>query len=206
MTAPVIFGREFILPCVTEYLEQHADVDISTLLIDRNVNLLDEGMDLGFRIGRLRDSSLQARPLGQVCEVLCASPAYLKQHGVPAHPRELANHRLILSRAAGGTSQWRFERNARAEHIRLKPRLIVNSNDAAIQAASQGFGITRVLSYQVARLIQAGQLQAVLSEYAGRPRPVHLLHHEGRHARPVVRGFIDLVVQRLHKHPSLTRL
>lgn len=203
VTAPVLFGRLFVMPSIIEYLRRFAGVDISTLFLDRIVNLLEEGVDVGVRIGELPDSTMKAIGVGQVRRVVCASPDYLKAHGAPRMPADLSRHTVVSASAVSPSTEWRFTHGRKTLGVKVNPRLTVTSNEAAIQAALQGFGVTRLLSYQVASHLASGQLMAVLSEYEPHRLPVHVLHREGRQASAKVRTFVDLLVERLRTDRAL---
>ena len=200
VTAPVLFGRLFVMPGIVEYLKRHPDTEVSAVFVDRVVNLIEEGLDVGVRIGELPDSSMRALLVGSVRVVLCASKEYLRQRGVPRVPQDLLEHSIIASSAGGNAIDWRFGGRA----LRLQPRLTVTTNDAAIEAALRGFGITRLLSYQVASQLEAGKLRVVLDEHEPSPRPIHIVHRERRHASTKVRAFIDLMAERLRADPALS--
>ena len=174
-------------------------------MLDRPVNLIEEGLDLGVRIGELPDSSLRALRVGAVRTVLVASPQYLGRQGRPDSPDTLTDHTLIASSAASFGITWRFALPAGERTVKIQPRLRVTSNDAAITAASEGFGITRVLSYQVTRQIASGELEYVLADCEPPPIPVNIVHREGRHTSVKVRAFIDLLAERLRGHKQTLR-
>lgn len=203
VTAPVLFGRLYVVPGIIEYLRRYPDMSISALFLDRVVNLLEEGMDVGVRIGELPDSTMRAIGVGHVRRVVCASPEYLKQHGVPKSPADLAGHTMISSSAVTPAIEWQFVNGNKKINVKVTPRLTVTNNDAAIQAALQGFGLTRLLSYQIASHLASGQLQTVLSEYEPPKLPIHVLHREGRQASAKVRTFVDLLVERLRNDKAL---
>ncbi len=203
VTAPVLFGRIHVMPGIVAYLERHPDTTVDAVFLDRVVNLLEEGIDVGVRIGALADSSMRAVRVGQVRPVCCAAPAYLEAHGEPSVPQDLAGHVIIETRAGSAAPGWRFGSNGGARTLRLRPRLTVTSNDAAVAAAVRGFGITRLLSYQVAGPIADGALRAVLEGHEPPPAPVHIVHREGRFASAKVRAFVDLMVERLRADPAL---
>ena len=203
ITAPVLFGQLHVAPIVAEYLRRHPDAAVDCLFVDRNVNLIDEGVDVAVRIGRLPDSSFQAVRVGQVRQVVCASPAYLAQHGVPSTPQALQKFDIVLSLGVTSSPLWRFEADGRPLTVRLETRMTTSTNDAAIRTVVAGFGITRVLSYMVADHLAAGTLVALLPEYMSPPVPVHVIHHEGRHAARKVRAFLDLAIEMLHACPAL---
>jgi DNA-binding transcriptional LysR family regulator len=199
ITAPVLFGKLFVLPVIVEFLQRYPAVDVSALFLDRVVNLLEEGLDVGVRIGELPDSSMKALRVGSVRRVMCASPGYLEKHGTPHSPAALSGHTIIAATGISPTSDWRFGQGFESSAVRVKPRLTVSGIDAAIEAVLLGFGITRLLSYQVASQLASGRLRIILSEYEPVPMPIHLLHREGRYASAKVRSFVDLIAVRLRE-------
>jgi DNA-binding transcriptional LysR family regulator len=203
VTAPMLFGKLYVTPVITAYLRTFRETTVSALFVDRVVNLLDEGLDVGLRIGLLPDSSLRAIRVGQVRRVICASPAYLKQHGVPETPADLPGHTIIAATAVTTGTEWTFVDGKQKIGIKLNPRMHVNTNDGAIEAARDGFGLTRLLSYQVAGELAAGKLKVVLSEYEEVPLPIHVIHREGRHGSAKVRSFVDLAVEKLRADTAL---
>ena len=203
LTAPVLFGQLYVTPILVRYLQQFPEVDAQCLFLDRIVNVVEEGIDVAVRIGELPDSSLQAARVGRVRRVLVAAPAYLKMHGVPRRPEDLAGHTIASASGVNPVSEWRFSDAGKPLLQRLQPRLRTTTNDSAIAAAVAGLGITRLLSYQVAALVAAGQLKVVLEDFETAPLPVHVVHHEGRRATQKVRAFVDLAVETLRADPAL---
>lgn len=205
LTAPVLFGQLHVMPLVTEFLGLYPRVRAHCWLVDRVVHLVDEGMDVGVRIGELPDSSLQAIRVGQVRRVVCAAPAYLARCCQPEAPQDLAQHTVISASAVTASADWRFpDPQGGAEiRVRVEPRLVCTTNDAALGAAVAGFGITRLLSYQVDEHLRSGRLQPVLQGFEPAPLPVHLVHHEGRRATAKTRAFLDLAIERMRTNPAL---
>ena len=205
VTAPVLFGRMFVMPGIVDYLNQYPKTEVSAMFVDRVVNMLEEGVDVGIRIGNLPDSSLKALKAGSVRVVTCASSEYLEKNGQPKTPRQLVSHSVIASSAGDRAVDWRFEKGAtdkKPQNVRIRPRLSVTSNDAAIEAAVKGFGITRLLSYQVSSYVESGALTVFMQEYEPPPRPVYVVHREGRLASARIRSFVDLMVSHLRSsHP-----
>jgi DNA-binding transcriptional LysR family regulator len=197
ITAPVLFGQRIVAPILRDYLDAFPAVTARALFVDRNVNLLDEGLDVAVRIGSLPDSSLLARRVGNVRHVVVAAPAYVAQHGRPETPADLVAHRLIYGASVDARPIWVFSRSGRPQTQRLKPRLTINTLEAAIAAAEDGWGITRVLSYQVADALAAGRLVEMLADFEDRLLPIHLLQAEGRRAAAKIRSFIDFTAGRL---------
>lgn len=203
VTAPVMFGRLFVMPGIVEYLERYQDMEVDAVFLDRSVNLLEEGLDVGVRIGDLPDSTMRALRVGAVRHVLVAAPSYLERHGSPRVPPDLRDRTLIASTAGGFSRSWRFSESAGEHPLKVDARLTVTSNDAVISAAVSGFGIARLLSYQVAAQVQAGQLEVLMPEYEPPAHPVHIMHREGRYASAKVRAFIDLLAKRLRGDSTL---
>lgn len=199
-TAPVMFGRLFVIPGIVDYLNRYPDMEVSAVFLDRVVNLLEEGFDVGIRIGELPDSSMRAIRVGQVRRVLCASPQYLAENGMLNSPAELVNHKIVASSGVTPVMDWKFARDIT---VKVKPRLTVTSNDAAIEAIQEGLGISRLLSYQVASYVNSGQLQTVLSDYEPKALPIHVVHREGRYASAKVRTFVELIVAKLRSQQTL---
>ena len=190
VTAPIAFGRIHVVPIVSALLIRHARVSVRLILLDRTVQLAEEGIDAAVRIGELADSALHAVGVGEVRQVLVASPAYLQVGGTPATTADLQRHELIMYTSVSASDEWRFGPSGK-QAVRVRARLFVNTADAAIAAAEAGLGITRVLSYQVSASIAAGRLVTVLDADAPPFIPVSLLFQSGRRDSPAVRSFLD---------------
>ena len=203
VTAPVLFGKMFVLSGIVDYLQRYPQMEVSAVFLDRVVNLMEEGLDVGIRIGDLPDSSMKAIRVGAVRRVLCASPEYLKKRGIPKSPAELAQHDIVAASAVSPSIEWKFGQGAAASSARIKPRLVVTTNDAAIDAVSQGFGISRLLSYQVAGQVDSGKLKIILSESEPAAMPIHVIHREGRYASAKIRTFVDFIVAKLRTDLAL---
>ncbi|HGA2320639.1 TPA: LysR family transcriptional regulator [Pseudomonas putida] len=197
ITAPILFGKKFVMPCIVRYLQQYPEVDVSAYFLDRVVNMVEEGMDVAVRIGPLPDSGLKALRVGRVRRMLCASPDYLARMGEPLHPSDLPDHSVIATTNLSPRAGWRFGLADEPTLVRMKPRLTVTSNDGAIAAAVGGLGIARLLSYQVVDELASGQLQVILADYEEAPWPIHILHRESKYGSAKVRSFIDLLAQDL---------
>lgn len=203
VTAPALFGAMFVTPILGDFLNDYPLVSCQTLFVDRVVNLMDEGMDVAIRIGELPDSSLTAVRAGSVRRVLFASPDYIDQFGLPQHPNDLSDHKLIHSMAIGASREWDFIDTGKPLSIRYRPRLRMNTNDAVIELACQGWGISRLLSYQIAPHLADGRLQTILSAFEMPPLPIHIVHQEGRMVSAKVRAFVDTMVERLRGDAAL---
>jgi DNA-binding transcriptional LysR family regulator len=197
VTAPVLFGRFNVVPILTEYRRRFPEVGVRLLLLDRNVNLLEEGVDVAIRIGHLADSSLVATRLAEVRRVVYASPAYLRKRGTPKHPRELAAHDCLSLTALTSGDAWRFRDNGRALEVKLRPRFVSNSGDAVIAMAESGQGVGIGLSYQIERQLARRSLAALLGKFEPEPLPVSAVYPHGRLTAAKVREFIALAAAHL---------
>ncbi|MGZ9665555.1 LysR family transcriptional regulator [Pseudomonas sp. GNP014] len=206
VTAPVLFGELFVTPVMAGYLAQYPDVSINALLLDRVVNMVEEGIDVAVRIGELPDSNQHAIRVGEVRRVVCGSPQFLAEHGRPRHPQALAGLPVVATSATGQTRSWPFLERGESLVVRPEPRLVVTANQAAIAAACLGLGLTRVLSYQVASKVAAGELEIVLAEFELPPLPIHVVYQGGRKAPARIRSFVDFAVNALREHPALLRM
>ncbi|WP_341318907.1 LysR family transcriptional regulator [Paraburkholderia sp. IMGN_8] len=199
VTAPMVFGRLHLLPIVNDFLATFPEIAVRLVLADRTLHLLDEHIDVALRIGRLPDSSMVATQVGTVCRVVCGSPHFLAGSGRPKTPADLARFACVNFDALPSGAIWTFAaRGARLEQsVPIRPRLSVNTAEAAIDAAIAGVGLTHVLSYQAARAVEEGKLQLVLREFEPEPIPVSLMH-AGQGPLPLkTRSFIDFAVPRL---------
>jgi DNA-binding transcriptional LysR family regulator len=199
VTAPVMFGRLHVAPVATEFIVKHAAVQVELLLLDRVVDLVEEGLDVGVRIGRLPDSSLVAIPVGQTRRVVCASSAYLKRAGTPKLPTDLAQHRCVNFSGLTPGHEWHFGSGANATRITVNAGLASNQIDPALDACVRGLGVGQFLCYQVQALLDGGQLRRVLSEFEPAPLPIHVIYPHARLLSPNVRAFVDWTVPRLQK-------
>lgn len=206
ITAPVQFGRKHVAPLVMEFLAQHPDMQIEMMLNDRNLDLIDEGLDLAVRIGHQEDSGKVARKVAQVTRVLVASPAYLAQHGEPQHPSELAAHQTVMGTLRTQIREWRFGPNEDDLRVRLSPRLLSNDVESQLLAVRSGQGIARLLSYQVRDDVQAGRMVRLLKDFEPLPLPVQLVAQQVQQMPRKVRTFWDFAYQRLSALPQLHAL
>jgi DNA-binding transcriptional LysR family regulator len=170
------------------------------LLLDRVVDLLEEGVDVAIRIGPLPDSSIVAVPLGSTRAIVCASPNYLGQHGIPCEPAALASHHCIrFSGLASNGEEWEFLNEGQPQRVRIDATFITNQVDAALDACAIGLGCGRFLAYQAHKLLSAGKLVQVLAEYEPAPLPINLVYPHSRLLSPRLRAFVDWAVPRLRE-------
>jgi len=197
LTAPVLFGRLHVVPIVSGFLQRHAGVNVEVSLLDRAVGLVEEGLDVGVRIGKLADTSLVAIPVGELRRVVCASPAYLRKHGVPKTPEALREHACIRFAGVSLGGEWRFRVGNRTQGVAVTARLVTNQVDAALRACEDGLGVGMFLSYQVAAAISERKLRYVLIEFELDPVPVQVIYPAARLRSSTVRAFVDFAVPRL---------
>ncbi len=197
ITAPVVFGRMHVEPVVLDFLREYPRITIRLVLADRMMSLVDEHIDLAVRIGHLPDSSLMATRLTSVTWVTCASPAYFEARGMPLVPDNLRGHDCVAFEGLHAPYAWTFRNRNETRTVAINPRLVVNTAEAAIDAATAGAGITRLLSYQVAAPVRQGRLVLTLREFEPEPLPVSLVYA----AQPLLplklRAFVDFAAPRL---------
>ncbi|WP_119421884.1 LysR family transcriptional regulator [Desertibaculum subflavum] len=203
ITAPAMFGRRHVAPIAIDFLTRHPAVSLRTLLVDRVVDLIDEGLDVAVRIAHLPDSTLNATRVGAVRRVVCAAPSYLAAHGAPARPADLSRHRIVTFAPGIAPAGWTFRDGSRNETVSPLAHLVANTAEMAIAAAVAGHGLTRVLSYQAARELRSGRLTLVLAQFEPPPIPIHVVHREGRSVSGRVRAFVDFAVDRLRADRSM---
>jgi DNA-binding transcriptional LysR family regulator len=197
ITAPIVLGRLSILPVVAEFLRAYPDIDIRMMLTDGLVNLVEEQVDLAVRIGELPDSSLVATRVGSIRRVVCGSPAYFAERGLPKRPDDLAAHGCITHEGLMSADTWTFATGQSEISVPIHSRLVVNTAEAAIEAAIAGVGVTRVLSYQIVNALGSGALVVVLDRFEPPPSPVSLVHTGGRLLPLKVRAFLDFAAPKL---------
>jgi DNA-binding transcriptional LysR family regulator len=203
VTAPVMFGELFLIPRIAQYLDSYPEVEINALLVDRVVNMLEEGIDVAVRIGSLPEGDHPALQVGQIRPVVCAAPAFLERVGRPRHPDELRDAPIVMSSASNLLSHWQFIGADGPFGFMPRPRFTVSSNQAAIGAARLGWGYTRVLSYQVAEAVARGEIELVLEAFEPPALPVHIIRQGGRQVSAKVRTFVDHCAASFRTDPAL---
>jgi DNA-binding transcriptional LysR family regulator len=199
IAAPLAFGRQHVLPVVDAFLLEVPAVDVRLVLGDRITQLIDEHVDLAVRIGTLPDSRLNALPLGTLRRIVCASPAYLAAHGRPRVPADLARHRCVTFDPFGSAESWTFTTPDSHAAVPIRSRLVVNSAEAAVDAAVAGIGLVRVLSYQADAARRAKRLQVLLAKFEPPPMPVNLVYDASQRVALKLRAFIDFAAPRLRQ-------
>lgn len=190
LTAPVLFGQMYVAPAVTAFVQHHPGVRCRLLLFDRVTNLLEEGMDVGVRIGHLEDSSLIAHRVGTVRRMVVASPAYLARQGLPAHPKDLLKANCI-GFSTGAGPWWAFEDKGRSYTLPVSGNLEFNHVAPAVDACAAGLGFGMFISYQVAHHLADGRLQVVLEDFEAPPRPISVVYPHARLQPARVRAVVE---------------
>ncbi len=205
VTAPVLFGQLHLTPIITGFIAQYKKVNVELLLLDRIVNLVEEGIDVALRIGELADSSLVAIPVGHIRRVVCASPKYLQRVGVPKHPTELAEHHCVRASELAPSQTWPFFEKGRALHVHINGPFVCNHIAANIDACASGLGFGMFLSYQVQHLLAQKKLTRVLESFEPAPLPVSIVYPHAKLLSTRVRCFVDWTTQRLRPDGTLER-
>ncbi len=199
ITAPVVFGRLHVLPVIAEFLAQWPEINVRLVLADRNLDLIQDHVDIAVRIGALADSALVGTQIGAVRSVVCGSPAYFAAHGVPQRPEDLSALAAVTFDPFSPSPHWIFRdpKSKREKRVAMRARLTVNTAEAAIDGAAASLGVTRVLSYQVAQAVLDGRIQIVLGQYEPAPSPVSLIHGPQGLTPLKVRMALDFAAPRL---------
>jgi DNA-binding transcriptional LysR family regulator len=202
-TAPLLFGQLHVAPAIAAFAKQHPRVQTDLLLLDRVVDLVEEGIDVGVRIAHLADSSMIAVPVGEVRRVTVASSDLLERLGVPRHPSELAAHPCVGHYGAGPASRWSFQQRGKALDVRVRCAFATNLAIAAVDACAAGVGFGSFLSYQVERAVREGRLQLVLEDYESPGIPVQIVYPDARLMSPRLRVFVDWLREHLRGRPEI---
>lgn len=192
MTAPVLFGQMYVAPAVTAFVERYPAVHCAMMFTDRVVDMVEEEIDVAVRIGPLADSTLVAQSVGEIRRVVVAAPAFLRRHGEPAHPDELARSRCVrFLPGQSATPWWAFQENGRPFHVAVDGNLAFNQTAPAVAACAAGAGFGHFLSYQVAPLVASGELRIVLASFELPAWPLSLVYPHARLLPARTRAFID---------------
>ena len=187
----VAFGRLHVVPRLTDFFKQYPDIKVDVRLSDRVVDMVEEGVDIAFRMGKLADSSLIAKKLCFSPVVTVASPDYLKQHGIPGHPRDLRDHNYLVYSDGAGRAEVEFQDQGEPFFVRAEGNLTTNNSEALRTALLSGIGIARTPRWLVGDAIGRGELVPVLEDFQPDPVDIHAVYPPGRHLPSKVRCFID---------------
>ena len=207
INAPLSFTLRYLSGAIGDYLRQYPDVSVDLVLNDRVVDVIDEGFDLAIRIGSLQDSALIARRIAPCRHLLCASPDYLRAHGTPRRPEDLAAHDVYIYSLRSQPDQLRFRGpDGRIETVRIGGRLRSNNGDVLVQVACQGLGIVAKPTFLLAEAVASGRLVRVLPDYTTETQEaVHAVYPHNRHLSAKVRAFVDFLAARFGPEPPWDR-
>jgi DNA-binding transcriptional LysR family regulator len=197
VTTSMVLGRRHVVPIAAAFIAAYPEVRVHLRLSDRVVNLHEEHVDLGVRIGALPDSSLIARRIGEIRQVICASPGYLATRGAPRTPHDLAGHDCVSFVGFSDADTWDFPIDGSTVAVPVRSRLVVDAAEAVLDAGLAGAGIIRLFSYHVADAVREGQLTTILEPFEPLPQPVNIVYLGGGLLPLKVRAFIDFAAPRL---------
>ena len=199
MTAPVGIGRIYLIPILADFFKAYPEIDASLIMTNRVLNFQQEQIDVGVRLGALPDSSIIAIRVGTVRRVLCASPSYLAVRGTPRTPDDLAGHDCVTFAGSVSPDVWTFVRDKTNVAVPVHGRLVVDTVEAARDAACAGIGIASGFSYYAKTALERGALTTLLDEFQPAPLPVHLVYTANRFLPIKVRAFLDFAAPRLRQ-------
>ena len=197
VTASVLFGRRYVAPIVSAFIQRHQHVNVEMLFVDRVVNMVEEGIDVAIRIGHLKDTSLVAIPVGQVRRVVCASPRYLRRYGIPGNPDEVRAHRCIRHVGLSPRDEWNFRVGRRRTSVPINCTIVCNEIDSTLDACTSGLGLGMFLSYQTAPYRKSNKIRYVLEGFETEPLPVQIVYPHTRRLSTTVRAFVDECVRKV---------
>lgn len=202
VTTSLAFSTHQLAPVLSEFLARHPLVQVELLPTDRVVDMVEEGVDIAIRIGRLADTSFMARKIGEDRRLICAAPAYLDRHGTPQRPEDLARHNCIVSRERAYLNRWPFKIDGKVVEVEVAGRVGVNEGETQMQLALQGIGIVRLTRLTMAQAIREGRLVPLLGAYsADEPVAIHAVYPHRRHLAPKVPAFVNFLIEKFTPPP-----
>ncbi len=200
ISGPTLFGRVYLLPILSEFMMRYPDIKLDMVLLDRAVNLVEEGIDFAVRIYDLDNSSLMVRRLGDLRWVFSAAPDYLEARGIPRSPDDLINHDCLLFYEESRTPFWPVQVNGKAGQARIAIKACSNTIDGVISAAVAGAGITFAPAWSVADHVGHGRLKVILEDFELPPRPINAVFTHSRLLSGKVRALLDCLVEEISRH------
>ena len=202
VTTSLAFSTHLLAPWIGEFLERYPAVQLELIPTDRVVDLVEEGVDIAIRVGRLADSSFMARKIGEDVRLVCASPAYLARHGTPQRPDDLKRHNCLFGRDRAHNNRWPFRLDGEIREVEVGGRIAVSDGEAQLRLALQGLGIVRLTRLTVAGAIRSGELVSLLKDFsAEEPVPIHAVYPHRRHLAPKVTAFADFIAKKFTPPP-----
>lgn len=201
VTTSLAFSTHRLAPIIGEFLESYPAVQLELIPTDRVVDLVEEGIDVAIRVGRMPDTSFMARKIGDDIRLICAAPSYIARRGMPRRPEELTRHECI-NRERLYLNRWAFRVDGQIREIEVGGRITVNEGEAQMRLALQGLGIVRLTRLTVADSIRRGELVPLLEEFsAEEPVPIHAVYPHRRHLAPKVTAFVNFVIEKFSPPP-----
>ncbi|MEI7874451.1 MAG: LysR family transcriptional regulator [Alphaproteobacteria bacterium] len=202
VTTSLAFSTHQLAPVILEFMARHPLVELELLPTDRVVDMVEEGVDIAIRIGRLADTSFMARKIGEDKRLICAAPSYLARHGTPRRPEELAKHNCIVSRERAYLNRWQFRIDGEIREIEVAGRVAISEGEMQMQLALQGIGIVRLTRLTMAQAIRDGALVPLLGEFsADDPVAIHAVYPHRRHLAPKVPAFVNFLIEKFTPPP-----
>ncbi len=201
MMAPTSFGAFHLSRAAADFMEEFPDISVELILTDREADLVEEGLDLSIRVGELSDSSLIARQIASARMVVCASPDYLAEHGIPKTPEELAEHKCLLFTPRFPSNEWQFRRDGEDFSVKVSGCMKSNVGDTLRVGGIKGLGVIQEPTYMVGQDIKLGRLKVILEKYEPAQRPIHVMYLHRRHLSAKVRMFVEFLIQRFQPIP-----
>ncbi len=199
--APTSFGSFHLARAIADYRKIYTNVGVEAVLTERESDIIEDGLDIIIKIGILEDSSLVARKIADARMVVCASPEYLQEYGVPLKPEDLLEHNCLIYSGRQPMGEWRFIVDNKTKKLRVKGDVRSNVGDALRIAAIQGCGLVQLPTYMMGLDIKSGRLESVLDEYEPLARPVHAIYPHRRHLSAKVRTFVEFLYERYQPEP-----
>jgi DNA-binding transcriptional LysR family regulator len=202
VNAPMSFGVLHIASCLPDFLHRYPEVQVDMTFADQRINLIEEGVDLAIRIGKLDDSSLRARRLAPSCRILCASPGYLKRRGEPREPQDLKQHDCLIYSYQRSPERWSFQNKGKTRQVSVSGPLKANNGDALRAACEEDLGIAFLPDFIAEKALRAGRLRPLLCDWRDSTETeINAVYPDARNLSPKVRVFIDFLVERFGPEP-----
>ena len=202
VTTSLAFATHQLAPVLSEFFARHPLVQFELLPTDRVIDMVEEGIDVAIRIGRLADTSFMARKIGEDKRLICAAPSYLARHGMPQRPADLARHNCIVSRDHPYLNRWSFKVDGRIVEIDVRGRVAVTEGEAQMQLALQGIGIVRLTRLTLAQSIRDGALVPLLGAFSAEEAVgIHAVYPHRRHLAPKVPAFVNFLIEKFTPPP-----